>query len=355
MSKEITTIKNELDKSPLLIQVLGQNKKRYILGVMAEISKSTTDSKKDLTKCTIESIINAIKQSYDLELEIDSRQHCHLIRYNKKIQIKDNGYVKEIWIAEAALQIGYRGFIYAIKRAYSDVNIKCGLVYKGDIFTLKEEGDLTNYSLSKKNPFTKANNSFNTDFNTKKDKIVSTNLEGGFCFISYICGKRLVSFCETMNIEEINNVRNCAKSKSIWNSWFEEKAKVTLIRRGCKIHFSGIEKINKMEEFDNQNFDFNNINDVSKTSNIPDNVDFKDDTVEKTTPKKESEKQEIQKDLEKSLLFITKNTLEDNTISIEDKRTFLDEKKSQIEKLPEYMQAEINSICQRHLGEKLCI
>jgi phage RecT family recombinase len=222
MTKEITLIKKRLEESPLLKEILGKGKDKYILNILSEISKNIGDDKKDLTKCTTNSIVSAIKQACDLNLEIDARQHCHLIKYGNT----------------ANLQIGYRGYIYAIKRAYPDANIDCSLVYENDDFTISKEGDRTTYKLNKNNPF------------SKEKKIV-----GGFCYISYTAGDRLVSFIETIGIDEINKIKACAKNDCIWKSWFEEKAKVAIIKRACKVHFSGINQIAEITEFDNKEFD----------------------------------------------------------------------------------------------------
>jgi len=81
MSKELKIIRTRLEESPLLKEILKKGKDKYVLSVLSEISKTVGDNKKDLTKCTTSSIVNAIKQAYDLNLEIDARQHCHLIKY----------------------------------------------------------------------------------------------------------------------------------------------------------------------------------------------------------------------------------------------------------------------------------
>jgi phage RecT family recombinase len=219
-------IENNLNNSTLLKSELGANHSKYVISVLNEIRKTIGDDKKDLSKCTPLSIESAIKQACDLQLEIDGRQHCHLIKYG----------------SNATLQIGYRGFIYAIKRAYPDANIDCKLVYEGDLFVVKSEGDTTTYSLEISNPF------------APRDKII-----GGYCHISYTLGGRLVSFCETMSLAEINKIKGKAKQDFIWKEWFEEKAKVAIIRRACKIHFSGIQQIEKITEFDNQDYDLEKV------------------------------------------------------------------------------------------------
>ena len=212
-------IENGLNNSELLKIQLGSNHNKYVISVLNEIKKTANDDKKSLVNCTPDSIISAIKQACDLQLEIDGRQHCHLVKYGNN----------------ATLQVGYRGFIYAIKRAYPDANIDCKLVRKGDLFTVKSEGDTTTYSLEIKDPF------------ADKAEII-----GGYCHISYTIGGRLVSFCETMSLAEINKIKGKAKQDFIWKEWFEEKAKVAIIRRACKIHFSGIQQIEQITEFDNK-------------------------------------------------------------------------------------------------------
>jgi hypothetical protein len=231
-------IESNLNNSTLLKLKLGTNHSKYVVSVLNEIRKTTGDNKKDLSKCTPLSIESAIKQACDLQLEIDGRQHCHLVKYSKNTGTNEN----PKWISEAQLQVGYRGFIYSIKRAYPDANIDCKLVYEGDLFVVKSEGDTTTYSLEIKDPF------------AKKEKII-----GGYCHISYTLGGRLVSFCETMSLSEINKIKGKAKQDSIWQEWFEEKAKVAIIRRACKIHFSGIQQIQKITEFDNQDYDLEKI------------------------------------------------------------------------------------------------
>ena len=219
-------IENGLNNSELLKIQLGSNHNKYVISVLNEIKKTANDDKKSLVNCTPDSIISAIKQACDLQLEIDGRQHCHLVKYGNN----------------ATLQVGYRGFIYAIKRAYPVANIDCKLVRKGDLFTVKSEGDTTTYSLEIKDPF------------ADKAEII-----GGYCHISYTIGGRLVSFCETMSLAEINKIKGKAKQDFIWKEWFEEKAKVAIIRRACKIHFSGIQQIEQITEFDNKDYDLERV------------------------------------------------------------------------------------------------
>jgi phage RecT family recombinase len=227
MTKEISAIqKIEIalqDKLPLFIT---GDANKYIKSVLLEITKSKTDPKKDLSNCTPLSILTAVKQAVDLGLEIDSRQHCHLVKYGNNAQ----------------LQVGYRGFIYAIKKTYTDANIVVNLVKEGDAFSIKKDGDIEEYTHAIKDPF------------AGQEKIV-----GGYCYISFTLGNRKVSKIEVVSKEEINKIKSSAKQDFIWKAWFEEKAKVAIIRRGCKVIFAGLnnELIDNLVNKDNEDYDLN--------------------------------------------------------------------------------------------------
>lgn len=212
-----------LDKLP---QFYNGDANKYIKSVLLEITKSKSDPKKDLSVCTPLSILTAVKQAVDLGLEIDSRQHCHLVKYGNNAQ----------------LQVGYRGFIYAIKRAYPDANIVVNLVKEGDIFSIKRNGDIEEFTHTIKDSF------------AGQDKII-----GGYCYISFTLGNRKIAKVEAVSKEEINKIKGSAKQDFIWKAWFEEKAKVAIIRRGCKVIFAGLNNdlLDNLLNKDNENFDLN--------------------------------------------------------------------------------------------------
>lgn len=140
------------------------------------------------------------------------------------------------------MQVGYRGFIFAIKRAFPDANIVVNLVKEGDIFSIRKDGDIEEYTHTIKDPF------------AGQDKII-----GGYCYISFTLGNRKIAKIETVSKAEIINIRKSAKQDFIWKDWFEEKAKVAIIRRGCKVIFAGLnnEQIDNLVNKDNENFDLN--------------------------------------------------------------------------------------------------
>lgn len=266
---ELTTIQKIentlLDKLP---QLINGDANKYIKSVLLEITKSKSDPKKDLSVCSPLSILSAVKQAIDLGLEIDGRKHGHLIKRNVNVGTKEN----PKWVAECTFQVGYTGFIYSLKREIPDANIVVNLVKQGDILTIKKDDDIETYTHTLKDPF------------AGQDKII-----GGYCYISFTLGDRKIAKIEAMSKNEIDKIKGCAISDTIWNKWYEEKAKVAIIRRACKVIFAGLnsEKINKLLEQDNQDYDLNQevkqepkiINDLPKV-NFEETIDAVDEITE---------------------------------------------------------------------------
>jgi recombination protein RecT len=268
-TKELQPIqKIETTLQEKLPQFFNGDANKYIKSVLLEITKSKSDPKKDLSTCSPLSILTAVKQAVDLGLEIDSRQHCHLVKYGTSVQ----------------LQVGYRGFIYAIKRAYPDANIVVSLVKEGDIFSIKKEGDIEEFTHKIKDPF------------AGQDKII-----GGYCYISFSLGNRKIAKIEAVSKDEINKIKGSAKQDFIWKAWFEEKAKVAIIRRGCKVIFAGLnnELLDNLVNKDNDNFDLNQeVKQEPKIINDLPEVKFEDDGDIVYTPEQLKELEEAEKKAE---------------------------------------------------------
>ena len=238
-TKELSVIqKIETTLQDKLPQFINGDAGKYIKSVLLEITKSKSDPKKNLSVCSPLSILTAVKQAVDLGLEIDGRKHGHLIKRNVNIGTKEN----PKWVAECTFQVGYTGFIYSLKREIPDANIVVNLVKQGDIFTIKRDNDIEEYTHTIKDPF------------AGEDKII-----GGYCYISFTLGNRKIAKIEAMSKIEIEKIKACAVSDTIWNRWYEEKAKVAIIRRACKVIFAGLnnEGIKKLLEHDNKDYDLN--------------------------------------------------------------------------------------------------
>ncbi len=185
MTKELTTTK-EIEKTLLekLPQFYSGDANKYIKSVLLEIVKSKSDPDKDLSKCTPSSIFTAVKQAVDLGLEVDARQHCHLVKHGNS----------------AILRIGYRGYIHKIKEHYPDANFVVGLVRSNDTFSINKTDENDSFTHKEANPFDSSLN----------------NIIGGYCYITYTLGGRKISRITTMSKSEIDKIKDVAKMKAPW-------------------------------------------------------------------------------------------------------------------------------------------
>lgn len=192
--------------------------RKYAASVLAEVEKSAGAKKNDLTLCQPESIAQSMIDAAKFRLEIDGRQHAHLIAYAGK----------------ATFQIGYRGFISKIAEFYQDVDYSDGAIYEGDEFEISEKDGFAEYTLKRGNPFAP-----------------ESALVGVFVAISYTKGNRQFQKIATMNKAEIQKVRNCAKQDYIWKAWYIEKALVACIKRVSKKQFQTVSGLQEMVRYDN--------------------------------------------------------------------------------------------------------
>lgn len=214
-----------LSKSSLrqLSAIFGSDRaKPYVASVLNEIRRSACDSKKDLTVCTPESIFIAVRDAAKLRLEIDGRQHAHLVKRGNK----------------AILQIGYRGYLARLQDKLPGFTAHVECVYKGDEITVVQEGSRATVTHRQGDPF-----------GARKDD----DIIGVYAVIAYDAGTERVSYVTTMNRAEILKVQASAEMMAIWKAWFSEKAKVACIRRACKMHFSAI--THDLDQADNANFE----------------------------------------------------------------------------------------------------
>lgn len=248
------TLRNQVTQGKLML-TLGHQKptaeakndvKKYCASVLAEVEKSY-GGKNDLTTCSPDSIVKCMIDAARFRIMIDGRQHAHLIKYGNQAQ----------------LQLGYRGYIAKICEHFDSADITVFPVFKGDTLDIKGQDGFESYDYSRGKPFPK-----DEDF------------EGVCAALYYKKGGREFQKVITMSSDEIGKVRAVAKQDFIWKGWFLEKAKVAAIKRLCKTQFAGINEIQNMISYDNQNnFDMNkpNVNDSAR--NILDSLNSEIDSV----------------------------------------------------------------------------
>ena len=140
---------------------------------------------------------------------------------------------KHITLNENGVSYDYVAYKNKMLLAYPESKIDDGLVYKGDTFDFAKVNGVVDYHHEFANPF-----------DHKEEDII-----GGYCVIK----NRRGEFITTLSREEINKARRIAKTQVIWDSWFTEMCKKTIIKKAVKFHFDDI--YSEMEEEDNNNYD----------------------------------------------------------------------------------------------------
>lgn len=209
----------------------------YTSSVLMEIERNFGDSKKDLSTCQPESIVQCVVDAARMKIFIDNRQHAHLVKYGNK----------------ATLQIGYRGYVHKIKEHFPDADFSYGAIYEGDTFKINSQDGFDHYTLDKADAFEDDEN----------------KLKGIFVAISYTLGGVPKQKVTTLSKAMITKIRSSAKQDYIWKSWFIEKAIAAAIKRACKVHFASIKELKAVADFDNEAHfkPFNNQTPTTKASN----------------------------------------------------------------------------------------
>lgn len=254
MSNALTVISETLrapETTGRLMLALGYNDpkdpqalndaKRYAASVLAEVEKTAGDSKKDLTVCRPQSIVQAMVDAAQFRLMIDGRQLAHLVKYG----------------SNATFMPGFRGYLFKIKEAYPDADFVVEPVYQGDELRIWEADGVQHYELKK-----------NSVFNDGPDKF-----QGILFAVTYTDQGRLVRKVQAVPKARIDRARGAAKQDFIWKSDYIEKAKAAAIKAACKVMFASIQGLQEMLAYDNRkHYDIEKPIDDIRPGSIVDNL-----------------------------------------------------------------------------------
>ncbi len=207
---------------------------KYISSVLAEIQKTAGDSKKDLTRCSPDSIVRAVVDAASFRMPIDGRQLAYLVKYGNV----------------ASFQPGYKGYLYKVAEMYRDVDFTAEPVFEGDELKLNDTAGFQTYTHVRSDPF-------------QQDQ---TKLRGIIACLSYSGEGGRHSKVVTLPHDEIKRIRGVAKQDSIWKAWFFEKAKGAALKRLCKIHFTTAQGLQELIKYDNEQH--YNLKDVTPENGI---------------------------------------------------------------------------------------
>ena len=149
---------------------------------------------------------------------------------------------KHITINQNGVSYDYIAYKNRMLLSYPESQIDLELVYKGDVFSFEKVDGRVDYKHIMSNPFAH-----------KDDDIL-----GGYCVIKNKRGE----FITTLSKAEIDKCKGVAKTSAIWDSWYAQMARKTVIKAAVKLHFDDI--YTEMEEEDNKNYDLDKAPDDPK-------------------------------------------------------------------------------------------
>lgn len=171
---------------------------------MASVLMVAVDKDPDLVFADRPSLIAAVRQCASHGLVPDGNE-ATLQVYNTK---SNNG-----WIKKVQYQPMIRGIVNRVLRSGKVLTFWADVVYEGEEFSIDtSEGDRR----PKHSP----------DHFNRTGKIV------GVYAVAKMANGAID--CEVMSLKEIEKVKAVAKTKKVWDGWFEEKAKVAVMRRMSK-------------------------------------------------------------------------------------------------------------------------
>jgi hypothetical protein len=131
----------------------------------------------------------------------------------------------------------YQAYKNRVLNVYPETKFDIQLVNEGDKFTFIKESGSVQYNHEIKNPFNK-----------------NPEIIGAYCIIKNKRGE----FLETLNMTEVQKMKNVASTKNVWNNWEGEMVLKSVIKRACKRHFRDITA--NIDTIDNESVNLDNVN-----------------------------------------------------------------------------------------------
>lgn len=222
------------DRLERLIGALSEEKflpvgPEYLKSAINYIKRYSSDPKKSVVDCYYRSIVDAITKSIELQVPIDNRGLAYLeSRYDKSLNRK-----------VCNLGIGYKAYFYKLSKTLDWFDGEAFCVYDGDEITTEDKDGFHSYTLKRKDLFASG-----------PDK-----MKGVVVRLSYFVGGQPRQKLGFVGMDEINKIKSKAKTKMIWNEWFDEKAKVAATRRACKSLFDISQGLQDLNDYDNKNYE----------------------------------------------------------------------------------------------------
>lgn len=168
----------------------------------------------------------------------DKQYFDNIINKLSKINLPLDG--KHVTLTSRGITLDYIAYKNKFLSIYPNAEIDFDLVYNDDEFSIKKENGKVLYEHKIGNPFSK-----------KRE-----NLFGAYCVIKI---HNRGEFQVTLDLEELKKHENLSNMKYLYNQWWVELYKKTIIRKALKFHFEDdFDDFNKIDDEGMDN-DFNNL------------------------------------------------------------------------------------------------
>jgi len=190
------------------------------------------------------------KDFINVIIEIASKQNKQREYINKWLWSKDVAYFdkvvsdlkrlgvtldgKHATLTQRGLTFDYIVYKNRLLKNYPNAIIDLDLVFSGDDFEIKKENGKVIYNHTIANPFGK-----------KLETLI-----GGYCIVR-IAGRG--EFQTTMAKEELDKHKELSNMKYLYNDWWQELYKKTLLRKNLKFHFE--DEFADIQEVDDEGMD----------------------------------------------------------------------------------------------------
>jgi len=150
----------------------------------------------------------------------------------KKLDIQLDG--KHATLTQRGLTFDYIVYKNRLLKNYPNAIIDLDLVFNNDKYSIEKKNGKVIYNHTIAKPF---------------EKSLDT-LQGGYCIVR-IAGRG--EFQTTMGVEELNKHKNLSKMQYLYNDWWQELYKKTLLRKNLKFHFE--DEFTDIQEMDDEAMD----------------------------------------------------------------------------------------------------
>lgn len=131
----------------------------------------------------------------------------------------------------------YNAYKNLVITKYPETVFDWGVVYDGDTYTFSKQNGKVTYTHQIKDPFA-----------------TNRTIVGAYGIIRNSSGE----FIELINKDDIAKFRNIAKTKTVWDAWYDRMVLKSIIKRICTTAFKDVVK--EIESEDNENYDLERVN-----------------------------------------------------------------------------------------------